>query len=43
MPVLSDWSADEMEMSIIRRDQAYTPERVGQVITFLKESRYAFV
>jgi DNA-binding transcriptional LysR family regulator len=43
MPVLSDWSADEMEMSIIRRDQAYTPERVGQVITFLKESRSSFL
>jgi hypothetical protein len=41
--VLADWVTEEMTMSVIRRDQDHTPERVDSVITFLKESRSSFV
>jgi DNA-binding transcriptional LysR family regulator len=41
--VLAGWVTEEMTMSVIRRDQDHTPERVDRVITFLKENRSSFV
>jgi DNA-binding transcriptional LysR family regulator len=41
--VLADWVTEKMAMSVIRRDQDHTPERVDRMITFLKENRSSFV
>ena len=39
--LLSDWEGEPMTMSIVRRD-GLMPERVGQVIAFLKANRSSF-
>jgi DNA-binding transcriptional LysR family regulator len=41
--VLADWATEEMTMSVVRRDQGHTPERVDRVIAFLKENRSSFL
>lgn len=42
VPLMSDWTSEEMKMFIVRREGS-VPERIEQVISFLKQSRLAFV
>ena len=41
VPLLAEWSAEEMPMSLVRRE-GLIPERVEQVIAFLKANRPFF-
>ena len=41
VPLLTEWSAEEMAMSLVRRE-GLIPERVEQVIAFLKANRFLF-